>query len=407
MSDEVRVEPIRRQSQKPPCAAELERYNGMPLDQYFTLGRTGLKVSRLALGAMTFGTSWGWGADKDTARALFDTYIDAGGNLVDTADAYTGGDSETFVGEFIRGKRDRVVVSTKVSSYNLDPTNPNAGGNSRKHILCAVEASLKRLNTDYIDLYIVHTWDHVTPVEEVVRTFDDLVLSGKVRYVGLSDVPAWYASRGQAVAELQGHELFSALQLEYSLAERAIEDEYVPLGIAYGMGVMVWRPLASGLFSGKYRPSKAALDDAKEQGDGRLKQMSGPSNPAFNKLTPNNWNIVAELERVSDALGRSMAQTALNWVSNRPGVATVIIGATKLSQLQDNLQALDFEIPRELLERLDAVSKPDPRFPYYFFEPDMQAMFAGEKPLGDKPPQYVPRLHMQGTSAGTSCGQRT
>ena len=361
----------------------------MPLDRYFTLGRTGLKVSRLALGAMTFGTERGCGADKDTARRLFDAYIDAGGNVVETAEAYTGGDSETFVGEFIRGKRDRVVVSTKVSSHSLDPTNPNAGGNGRKHVLSAVEGSLKRLNTDYIDLYIVDTWDHVTPVEEVVRTFDDLVLSGKVRYVGLSHVPAWYASRGQALAELRGHELFSALQLEYSLAERAIEDEYVPLGIRHGMGVMVCSPLASGLFSGKYRPSKAALDGAKEHGDDRLKQTSGSSNPAFNKLTPNNWNIVAELERVAGALGRSMAQTALNWVSNRPSVATVILGATKLSQLQDNLQALDFVIPRELLARLDAVSKPEPRSPYRFFEPDIQATPAGAKPPGDKPPHCV------------------
>jgi aryl-alcohol dehydrogenase-like predicted oxidoreductase len=149
---------------------------------------------------------------------------------------------------------------------------------------------------------------------------------------------------------------------------------------------MVRSPLASGLFSGKYRPSKTALDDAKEQGDGRLKQMRGSSNPAFNKLTPNNWKIVAELERVAGALGRSMAQTAVNWVNNRPGVATIIIGATKLSQLQDNLQALDFEIPRELLARLDAVSKPEPRFPYFGFEPDMQAMLAAAKPLGDEPP---------------------
>jgi aryl-alcohol dehydrogenase-like predicted oxidoreductase len=373
----------------------------MPLEQYFTLGRTGLKVSRLALGAMTFGTGWGWGANKDTARTLFDAYIDAGGNFVDTADAYTGGDSESFVGEFTRGKRDRVVVSTKVS-YSLDPSNPNAGGNGRKHILSAVEGSLKRLNTDYIDLYILHTWDHVTPVEEVVRTFDDLVRSGKVRYVGLSDVPAWYASRGQAIAELRGFEAFSALQLEYSLAERAIEDEYVPLGIAHGMGVMVWSPLASGLFSGKYRPSTASLDDAKEHGNGRLKQMSGSSNPAFDKLTPANWKIVAELERAADAIGRSMAQVALNWVSNRPGVASVLIGATKLDQLQDNLGALDFDIPQELLDRLDGVSKPEPRFPYYFFEPDMQAMLAGEKPFGDKPPHYAPPLLMAGKAAGTS-----
>ena len=373
----------------------------MPLDTYYTLGRTGLRVSRLALGAMTFGTGWGWGADKETARSLFDAYAEAGGNFIDTADAYTNGDSETFLGEFIKAQRDKIVVSTKVS-YSLDPKNPNAGGNGRKHILSAVEGSLKRLDTDYLDLYILHTWDRVTPVEEVLRTFDDLVTSGKVRHVGLSDVPAWYASRGQAIAELRGLEPFSALQLEYSLAERAIEDEYAPLGIAHGMGVMVWSPLASGLLSGKYRPSKGSLEDQKGGGEGRLKQMSGAANPAFNKLTPRNWTIAAELEKVAEELGRSMAQVAVNWVANRPGVASVLVGATKLSQLQDNLQALDFDIPPELLARLDAVSKPEPRFPYYFFEPDMQAMLAGDKPLGDKPPSYAPPLLMQGKAAGTS-----
>lgn len=373
----------------------------MALDAYYTLGKTGLRVSRLALGAMTFGTAWGWGADKQTSRALFDAYLDFGGNFVDTADAYTGGDSESFLGEFLQGKRDKVVVATKVS-YSLDPKNPNAGGNGRKHILASVEGSLKRLRTDYIDLYILHTWDRVTPVEEVLRTFDHLIQSGKVRHIGLSDAPAWYASRGQALAELRGYEPFCALQLEYSLAERSIEDEYVPLGIAHGMGVMVWSPLASGLLSGKYKPSRGSLEQQQAQGEGRLKKMSGGSNPAFNKLTARNWAIAAELEKVADQLGRTMAQVAINWVANRPGVASVLVGATRLKQLEDNLQALDFDIPAELLQRLDQVSAPELRFPYYFFQPDMQAMLAGEHPLGDKPAQYAPPLLLQGKAAGTS-----
>jgi aryl-alcohol dehydrogenase-like predicted oxidoreductase len=236
----------------------------------------------------------------------------------------------------------------------------------------------------------------------VLRTFDDLVRSGKVRHIGLSDVPAWYASRGQTIAGIRDLEPFSALQLEYSLAERAIEDEYVPLGIAHGMGIMVWSPLASGLLSGKYKPSKGSIRESQKDGDGRLKMMSGAANPAFNKLTDRNWAIAAELEKVADELGRSMAQVAVNWVVNRPGVASVLVGATKLSQLEDNLQALDFTIPEELLSRLDKVSKPDPRFPYYFFEPNMQAMLAGEFPLGDKPSNYAPPLLMQGKAAGTS-----
>src|SRR4028118_1129239 len=184
-----------------------QRSNFMSLDTYYTLGRSGLRVSRLALGAMTFGTESGWGADEDTARQLFNTYIDAGGNFIDTADLYTNGTSESWIGKFVaeRGLRDRVVISTKFS-YNAEPGNPNAGGNGRKNILRAVEGSLQRLGTDYIDLYILHTWDRITPAEEVMRTFDDLVSSGKVRHVGLSDTPAWYAARAQTLAEWRGYE---------------------------------------------------------------------------------------------------------------------------------------------------------------------------------------------------------
>ena len=177
----------------------------MSINHYYTLGRSGLRVSRLALGTMTFGTEWGWGSDKDAARAIFDRYVDAGGNFIDTADVYTQGTSETWLGEFIaaRGLRDKVVLASKFS-HPTDPGNPNACGNGRMHIVRAVEASLKRLNTDHIDLYFLHTWDQVTPVDEVMRSLDDLVRAGKVRHIGLSDVPAWYASRGQALAEFRG-----------------------------------------------------------------------------------------------------------------------------------------------------------------------------------------------------------
>lgn len=212
----------------------------MSIDRYYTLGRSGLRVSRLALGTMTFGTEWGWGADEANARRLFDAYLDAGGNLIDTADLYTNGTSETWLGRFIkdRGVRDRVVVATKFS-YNAEAGNPNAGGNSRKNLIRALEGSLRRLQTEYIDLYMLHTWDLLTSPDEVIRTFDDLVRAGKIRHVGLSNVPAWYASRMQTLAEWRGCEPVSALQYEYSLVERNIEREHVPLALASGMGVMV------------------------------------------------------------------------------------------------------------------------------------------------------------------------
>ena len=370
----------------------------MPLNFYYTLGRSGLRVSRLALGAMTFGTEWGWGADEDTARQLFNTYVDAGGNFIDTADLYTGGTSETWLGKFIaeRNLRDRTVIATKFS-YNAEPGNPNAGGNGRKNIMRAVEGSLKRLGTDYIDLYILHTWDTITPAEEVMRTMDDLVSSGKVRHIGLSDTPAWYAARAQTLAEWRGYEPLSTLQLEYSLVERNIEREFVPLGIELGMGIMVWSPLASGLLSGKYKPSEGGYT-----GEGRLETTKGIANPAFQKVSDRNWKIVSELEQVAKELGRSMAQVAVNWTTNRPGIASVIVGATKLSQLEDNLKALEFEIPTELANRLELVSRPDSQFPYSFFSSEIQGMIHGGVAVGNKPVGYAPNVLIQSAGAGVS-----
>jgi aryl-alcohol dehydrogenase-like predicted oxidoreductase len=347
----------------------------------YTLGKSGLRVSRLALGTMTFGTEWGWGADEDTARQLFNTYTEAGGNFVDTADLYTNGTSESWLGKFIseRNLRDRMVIATKFT-FNAEAGNPNAGGNGRKNILRAVEGSLKRLGTDYIDLYILHTWDKITPVEEVMRTMDDLVRSGKVRHVGLSDVPAWYASRAQTLAEWRGYEPICTMQLEYSLVERNIEREFVPLGIELGMGIMGWSPLASGLLSGKYKPSEGSF-----LGEGRLETTKESANPAFQKFSDRNWKIVSELEKVAKELDRSMAQVALNWTVHRPGISSVVIGATKLSQLQDNLKSLDFEIPQPLFQRLEAISRPDSQFPYSFFDAEIQGMIHGGVKVGNKP----------------------
>lgn len=365
---------------------------------YYTLGNTGLKVSRLALGTMTFGDDWGWGADEANARQLFDTYLEAGGNFIDTADLYTNGNSERMLGRFVKdsGTRDRVIITTKFS-YNAEPNNPNAGGNGRKNILRAVEGSLERLGTDYIDIYMLHTWDQVTPAEEVMRTLDDLVRSGKVRYVALSDAPAWYVAQAQTLARERHWEPISTVQLEYSLAERNIEFEYTAMSQALGTGLMVWSPLASGLLSGKYKPSEQG-----GEGSGRLAMLADSGNPAFNKFTDKNWAIVAELESVAKELDRSMAQVALNWVANRPAVASVIIGATKLHQLQDNLGALDFELPIELQQQLDTVSRPESRFPYTFFEPTLQGMLNGGATVGDKPSSYRQPILVEGSGAGVT-----
>jgi aryl-alcohol dehydrogenase-like predicted oxidoreductase len=356
----------------------------MSLASYFTLGRSGLRVSRLALGAMTFGTEWGWGADEAAARSMFDAYLDAGGNFIDTADLYTNGTSEEWVGRFVaaRGARDRVVIATKFG-FNAQPGNPNAGGSGRKNILRAVEGSLQRLGTDYIDLYLLHAWDRITPVEEVMRTFDDLVRSGKVRHVGFSDVPAWYAAKGATFAQLRGWEAPVALQLEYSLVERNIEREFVDLGAEAGMGLMVWSPLASGLLSGKYRPTAGG-----KFGEGRLETLKGSSNPGFAKFSERNFRIVAAIERVAQDVGRSMAQVALNWVAHQPGVASVIIGATKPAQLADNLGALDFTLPAELAQRLDDAGRPESQFPYSFFDSEIQGMVHGGVPVTEKPEGY-------------------
>ena len=366
---------------------------------YFTLGRTGLRVSRLALGTMTFGEDWGWGASEDGAREIFDAYVEAGGNFFDTADMYVGGKSEEMLGKFVadHGMRDRAVIATKFS-YNAEPGNPNAGGNSRKNVLRALEGSLRRLGTDYVDLYILHTWDQLTRPEEVMRAMDDLVASGKVRHVALSDVPAWYAMRAQTIAEFRGYEPVAALQMEYSLAERTIEGEYTDLATRYDMGLMVWSPLASGLLSGKYKPSE---EGGKPSGEGRLATMAGSGNATFDKFTDRNWRIAEVLETVAKEADRSMAQVALNWVANRPGVSSVLIGATKLRQIQDNLGALDFTLTDDQRQRLDEVSDPGLGFPYSFFKPEMAAMMTGGAHTGDKPPSYPVHRYFDAEPAGT------
>ena len=348
------------------------------LATYHLLGRSGLRVSPLCLGAMTFGEDWGWGAPEEVVHTLLDRYLDAGGNFVDTADGYTNGHSEEILGRHLKSgkRRDRVVLATKFT-FNAHPGDPNAGGNGRKNILRALEGSLRRLQTDYVDLYWLHAWDMLTPVQEVMATIDSVVRAGKVRYFGLSDVPAWYLARAQTIAELRGSEPVCALQLEYSLLERTIEREHVPAALELGMGICPWSPLASGLLAGKYRPAKGGV-----KGAGRLSTESGAR---FSKANERNWKIVAELVAVAREVDRPPAQVAINWVTRRPGVASTILGASTLAQLEDNLAALEFTIPEPLEERLEKASRPEAAFPYYFFHDEMQARLRGGVPVRGEP----------------------
>jgi aryl-alcohol dehydrogenase-like predicted oxidoreductase len=359
----------------------------MKLDSYTLLGRSGLRVSPIALGTMTFGTEWGWGADEAAAQRLFDLYVDAGGNFIDTADLYTEGTSETWVGRFAaaRGLRERLVIATKYS-YNAEAGNPNAGGNHRKNLLRALDGSLKRLGTDYIDLYYLHTWDRMTPVDEVMRAMDDAVRAGKIRYVGLSDVPAWYAGRAQTLADWRGFEPVAAMQLEYSLIERNAEHEFADLATQLGMGLVPWSPLGMGVLSGKYRPSQASEGVS---GSGRLQTMGAKPPPGFDKLSARNFAIVAELERVAHEANRPMAQVALNWLYQKRGVASIIVGATRSEQLEESLGALDFTLAPELVARLDAASEPAHPFPYYMFADVHQSRIHGQVDVRATPANHA------------------
>jgi aryl-alcohol dehydrogenase-like predicted oxidoreductase len=340
------------------------------LNDYVTLGRSGLRVSPVCLGTMTFGNEWGWGAEEGTARAVFDHYVEAGGNFIDTADFYTGGHSEELLGKFIgeRGLRDRIVLATKFT-FNAEPGNPNAGGNGRKNIYRALEGSLRRLKTDYIDLYWLHAWDIVTPVEEVVSTLNDLVREGRIRYYGFSNTPAWYVARAQTLAEKEGKQGLVALQLPYSLVERNIEREHVPAAQELGLAITPWSPLADGFLSGKYRRGN------REVGEGRLEIVK--NNPFFDRFTERNWRILDALVDVAKQINRPPAQVALNWVASQPGITSTIVGASKVAQLEENLRLGEFAIPPDWRKKLDEVSALETAPPYGLFEPGMQGMISG------------------------------
>src|ERR1700682_6368726 len=328
--------------------------------KYRLLGKSGLRVSEAALGTMTFGDEWGWGSPKAEAQRVYETYREAGGNFIDTANFYTGGTSEKFVGEFIKGHRDSVVLSTKYSTA-APGNNPNAAGNHRKSMMQALEASLKRLQTNYIDLYWVHMWDGITPVEEVMRGLDDIVHQGKVLYVGISDTPAWWIAQANTLAELRGWTQFIGLQVEYSLVERTVERELIPMSNALNLGVLAWSPLAKGVLSGKYH------------GDGRA-DGGRMSNEAMKEFLPEEQRatrIISAVKAVSEQVGRSMAQVALAWLRHQTVPVIPIMGARKVSQLQDNLASLDLELSAEQLKSLDGASRIEPGFPQSIYDREM------------------------------------
>ncbi|WP_306359698.1 aldo/keto reductase [Nocardia sp. CC227C] len=336
----------------------------LTLDTYRTLGRSGLRVSPLALGTMTFGSDWGWGAEASEARKLLDIYTERGGNFIDTASMYTGGSSERLLGEFTRDNRESLVLATKYTMLRR-PGDPNSGGNHRKSMFASVEASLRNLRTDYLDLLYLHAWDFLTPVEEILRGMDDLVRHGKVLYVAISDAPAWQVARMQAIADLRGWSPLVALQIEYSLIERTVERELIPMARELGLGVIPWSPLGSGVLSGKY--SRADLGDSVASPEGTRKNLA----IASGALTERGLAIAEVVKEVAAQLDRTPAQVALAWTLRNPAVTAPIIGARTPDQLEDNLGALTVEFDAEQVTRLEAASAVDPGFPHEFLEREM------------------------------------
>jgi aryl-alcohol dehydrogenase-like predicted oxidoreductase len=316
--------------------------------RYKLLGKSGLRVSEVALGTMTFGEDWGWGASKEVSKQLFDLYAEAGGNFIDTANRYTNGTAEKYVGEFVAADRHHFVVTTKYSLFTRHG-DPNFSGNHRKNMVQALEASLKQLQTDYVDVYWVHAWDFMTPVEEVMRALDDMVRAGKVLYVAISDVPAWVVSRANMLADLRGWSPFVGLQLRYSLADRAAERDLLPMARELDLGVMAWSVLGSGILTGKYSSQTAASGRA-----------------AGWEISERDLAIADEVVKIAGEIGRSPSQVAINWVRQQPGVLIPMLGATKPHQLADNLACLEFTLDAAQMTRLDKVSAIDLGFPHDF-----------------------------------------
>jgi aryl-alcohol dehydrogenase-like predicted oxidoreductase len=330
---------------------------------YQLLGHSGLRVSDFCLGTMTFGDDWGWGSPKDEAKKIYDAFREAGGNFVDTANFYTSGSSERFVGAFIASHREEVVLATKYSNA-VPGKDANAGGNQRKNMVQAVEASLKRLGTDYVDLYWLHAWDQITPVEEVMRAFDDLVRTGKVLYVGISDAPAWVVAKSNTLAELRGWTRYVGLQINYSLLERTVERELIPVAKDQRMTVLAWSPLHNGLLTGKYLPeNQGAGSQPTRLNSEMMKGFASVDKSGLTSVDQSGLQTVREVVAMAKEMGVSAAQVALAWLRHRDVPVIPIIGARKLTQLEDNLNSLEIAFSPEQVRRLDGVSAVSMGFP--------------------------------------------
>jgi aryl-alcohol dehydrogenase-like predicted oxidoreductase len=326
--------------------------------RYKLLGKSGLRVSELCLGTMTFGEDWGWGASQVESGKIFQTFVDKGGNFIDTSINYTNGISENFVGDLVHGDRDRFVIATKYS-LTTRKTDPNAGGNNRKNMIQSLEESLKHLKTDYVDLYYLHMWDYTTPIEEVMRSLDDIVKSGRVRYIGVSDTPAWVVARANTLAESRGWTPLISLQIPYSLVDRDPERELLPMARGLGLGVCAWAPLAEGLLTGKYTSKAAKMTGS----GGRLHR---PDWGISEKGKP----IAEHVDKLAEEIGHTPAQVALNWLRQQDGVVIPIVGATKPQQMAENLECLDFRLTEDQMKQLDDASKIQLGFPLDFLKSD-------------------------------------
>ncbi len=329
--------------------------------QYQLLGNSGLRVSELCLGTMTFGEDWDWGANFETCQQLFETFAEAGGNFIDTANLYTNGTSEQYVGQLVAKNRDRWVIATKYT-FNTGG-DINTSGNHRKNMVQAIEASLQRLQLNYIDLLWLHAWDFTTPVEEVMRAFDDLIKAGKVLYIGISDTPAWIVSQANTLASLRGWTPFIGLQIEYSLRQRTPDRDLLPMAAAFNLGITAWSPLGGGVLTGKYNQTSPAA--------GRL---SDPDSLA--KIEQRDLDITAEVLQIAEEMGRPPAQVALNWIRQQPGNIIPIIGARNLEQLQENLDCLSFTLSLPQMQKLNQVSQVSLGFPHDFLNSAMVQEFA-------------------------------
>lgn len=322
--------------------------------RYRLLGRSGLRVSELCLGTMSFGDNWGFGADEAESHRVLDAYADAGGNFLDSANKYHGGQTEEIVGRWLTGRRDRTVVATKYT-LSMDHADPNASGNHRKNLVHSVEASLRRLGTDYIDLLWVHAWDDYTPYQETLRALDDLVQSGKVLYLGVSDAPAWIVSASNVLAELRGWTPFVGLQIEYSLLQRAPERDLLPMAAYFGLSVLAWGPLAAGVLTGKYTRSGVENDSLRKTGN----EQRGRTNEK-------SLEVARAVDTVADELGASSSQVALAWVRAQGYEFLPIVGARKVAQLEDSMGSPEVKLSPEQLARLDEVSRIELGFPHDF-----------------------------------------